>query len=61
MADACEGCGRTESCAPLWAEQRKCCPDCTCVDPQAEFRAKLKHWREHGAPGYIGPRAGRDT
>lgn len=25
------------------------------------FRAKLAYWREHGAPGYLGPRATRDA
>lgn len=26
----CEGCDGTFSeCQPLWAQQRKCCPDCT--------------------------------
>lgn len=26
----CKGCDRETSCAPLWPEGRKCCPDCTC-------------------------------
>lgn len=27
---ACAGCdGSYAECQPLWAEQRKCCPDCT--------------------------------
>ena len=29
----CTGCDRAESCFPLWTEQRKCCPDCTCPHP----------------------------
>lgn len=29
LAALCPYCGSTlASCAPLWAEQRKCCPDC---------------------------------
>jgi hypothetical protein len=32
---SCRGCGRAASCAPLWPEQRKCCPDCTCKPVEA--------------------------
>lgn len=35
----CEGCdGSYAECQPLWAEHRKCCPDCT-------------HHRAHPPPG----------
>jgi len=30
------------------------------TEEEHAFREKLAHWREHGAPGYIGPRATRD-
>jgi len=27
----CRGCGcPADRCRPLWAQQRKCCPDCSC-------------------------------
>lgn len=28
---SCSGCGRNESCALLWNQGRKCCPDCDCL------------------------------
>jgi hypothetical protein len=40
----CDGCGRTSSCWRLWAQQRKCCPDCTCMPyepPAIECTAEL--------------------
>lgn len=37
-------------------------PDIERTDLAREaFRAKLAYWRKHGAPGYIGPRATRDS
>lgn len=29
----CRGCGLAESCYWMWDAQRKCCPDCSCVEP----------------------------
>ncbi len=36
--ESCRGCGRIDSCEPLWPDGRKCCPDCSCkptVEPSA--------------------------
>ena len=30
----CSSCCRPTSCAVLWPNQRKCCPDCTCAEPR---------------------------
>lgn len=40
---ACTGCG-SQNCSHLWPQQKKCCPDCSCLE---ELIAEIK---------FIGPR-----
>ncbi|MBU8833621.1 DUF4326 domain-containing protein [Mycolicibacterium goodii] len=52
----CRGCdGTYDTCQPLWAQQRKCCPDCTHTHhPKRIQRKRTKGWRMTEGAIYVG-------
>ncbi|AJA43374.1 hypothetical protein VC60_gp73 [Mycobacterium phage Sbash] len=56
MMHICRGCdGTYDTCQPLWAQQRKCCPDCTHThQPRRIQRRRTKGWRMPEGAIYVG-------
>lgn len=56
MMHICRECASTyDECQPLWAQQRKCCPDCTHThQPRRIQRHRTKGWRMPEGAIYVG-------